>query len=418
MGYFVPGFYIEDKAIDVPLCWSDPGETIEVFWREVCLPQKRGEELPLLVFLQGGPGGEGPRPMPGSGWLPEAVQHYRVLLPDQRGTGRSTRVEGEGISADTLACYLADSVIRDFEHIRQTVYGGQAWTTFGQSYGGFLTLAYLSLFPQGVNAALVAGGIPGLPPDPKQVYSRTFPRAKRKSELFYERYPQDVELVGAVADRIAQGDVRLPNRDLLSVPRLQSLGLDLGMKPGAERMHWLFDRAFARPGQLSEVFLQQVYERTASVFDPLFWTLQEFIYGSESNGPMAWAAATEYLNHPEFSPDRRPLLFTSEMTFPWMFDEVAALRPFKQAVCELMQRVDWPRLYDLDRLAANEAPLQSIAYFDDLYVDQELQVKTLSLVGNSQYWMTNEYEHDGIQTPGVFTRLNQLLVERGGPIKR
>jgi pimeloyl-ACP methyl ester carboxylesterase len=62
--------------------------------REVVDPARRRDELPLLVFLQGGPGGKSPRPGPGNPpWLVEALKTHRVLLPDQRGTGRSTRIE-------------------------------------------------------------------------------------------------------------------------------------------------------------------------------------------------------------------------------------------------------------------------------------------------------------------------------------
>ena len=111
-GYHVPGLYVEDHAINVPLDWRGlepaalaagsaerrgnapspvPGtpEGIKLFYRVVCAPERAGEDLPLLVFLQGGPGGEGPRPGSASdpAWLAEAVKRYRVVLPDQRGTG-------------------------------------------------------------------------------------------------------------------------------------------------------------------------------------------------------------------------------------------------------------------------------------------------------------------------------------------
>lgn len=416
--YYVPGYCVTDRTIEVPLDWTNGTGTIQLCWREVCDPERRDEELPLLLFLQGGPGGKGPRPMPGEGFLPEAVKHFRVLLPDQRGTGRSTPAVWDQAGADYLRCFLADSIIRDFERIRESCYGCATWSTLGQSYGGFLTLAYLSANPSALNACYVTGGIPGVPPVADDVYRRTYPRAKRKSEQFYQRYPQDVALVGQLADRISAGDVALPNGDLLSVPRLQSLGMDLGMKRGAERLHWLFDEAFARPGQLSATFLHQVFARTSSADNPLFWTLQEFIYGSESNGPINWAAERELANHPEFAPDARPLLFTGEHTFGWMFDEIAELRPYRQAVEELMQRVEWPRIYDPERLASNEVPLQCVMYYDDLYVDIDIQQATLRQVGNAQYWVTNEYEHDGLASGEVFTELHRMLTERGGPLSR
>ena len=86
------------------------------------------DELPLLIFLQGGPGGCGPRPLnpQSDGWIEEAIRHFRVVLPDQRGTGRSSRIDthimktmdGEA-GAAFLKHFLADSIIRDFEHLRR-----------------------------------------------------------------------------------------------------------------------------------------------------------------------------------------------------------------------------------------------------------------------------------------------------------
>ena len=166
--YYVPGLHIEDRSIKVPLDWTghEPGhgfdgESISLFYRVVTSPEHVHDDLPLLVFLQGGPGGSGPRPLgPSSdGWIEEAIKHFRVVLPDQRGTGRSSRVDThviEGMDGDGkagaafLKRFLADSIVRDFEHLRRTEFGGARWVTLGQSYGGFLTLTYLSLFPQGV----------------------------------------------------------------------------------------------------------------------------------------------------------------------------------------------------------------------------------------------------------------------------
>ncbi|MDR1851948.1 MAG: alpha/beta hydrolase [Propionibacteriaceae bacterium] len=423
-GYYVPGFYVEDRQTAVPLDWSGVqpgaafgGETIDVFWREVCAPENRNVELPLLVFLQGGPGGKSPRPTNSIPWLVEAVKHFRVILPDQRGTGRSTPALADGRcnTAWYLSKLLADSIVRDFEHIRLSVYGAKRWTSLGQSYGGFLTLAYLSAFPGALNACLVTGGIPGVPPSAAEVYRRTFPRAQAKTEKLYSRYPQDAEITAAVADRLAEGDIVLPDGSPLSVERFQlSIGSDLGVDGGHEAAHWALDEAFARPGVLSATFLQEVYTRTAHTENPLFWTLQEFIYGSGDNGPIGWAAAAERARRPQFKPTARPLMATTEMTFPWMFEQITALRPYREAVDELMSREEWPIIYDEQRLARNETPVQAAVYFDDVYVDCGLQMDTLAKLGNSQYWVTNEHEHNGVRSsPDIFNRLYRLLNERG-----
>ncbi|GAA1726493.1 alpha/beta fold hydrolase [Isoptericola hypogeus] len=421
--YLLPGLHVTERTAEVPLDWSRPeGERLTIFWREVVDPDRRGDDLPQLVYLQGGPGGASPRPTDRSGWLDEALKTYRVILPDQRGTGRSTPVDGEVVAArgdaaagaDYLSCFRADSIVADLEHLRRTVYGGRRWSTLGQSFGGWITLTYLSTAPEGLAACYVAGGIPGTPASADEVYRRTFERVAAKTAEYYARYPQDVDAVAAIADRLAEGDVLLPDGDALTVHRFQSIGIDLGMKPGPERLHWLVDEAFVRPGRLSHGFLEQVRARTSSAAGPLFWTLQESIYGDGANGPTAWAAQRARDARPQFGPDERPLLFTGEMAFPWMFDEVRLLRPFAPAVQELAARSDWSTLYDPARLAANEVPVAAAVYFDDMFVDSGLQLDTLSRLGNARAWVTNEYEHDGIGDPRVLRRLRELVRDAGG----
>ncbi len=70
MGYPMPGMWVEEHTLRVPLDWSSPdGEDIDLFVRELVGPEKRREDLPLLLFLQGGPGARilvRPVPAPGS----------------------------------------------------------------------------------------------------------------------------------------------------------------------------------------------------------------------------------------------------------------------------------------------------------------------------------------------------------------
>ncbi|MFB9473805.1 alpha/beta fold hydrolase [Nonomuraea salmonea] len=417
--YVIPGMRVRDHVERVPLDWSDPGgPTIEVFARELVDPARDRDDLPCLLFLQGGPGGKGPRPVGTSGWLGQALQNYRVVLLDQRGTGRSSRVDGRTMSALTaeqgaayLAHFRADSIVADAEHLRTTVFGGRRWSTLGQSYGGFLTLTYLSRAPHGLTACYVAGGLPSIDPDAAEVYRRTYPRVAAKNAEFYRRYPHHAETTARLADRLAEGGVLLPDGDTLTVRRLQSLGIDFGMKPGYERMHWLLDESDGLP----DTFLHQVLARSSYADNPLFAALQESIYGS-GPGATAWAAQAERERHPAFAEDARPLLFTGEMMYPWMFEEIRVLRPFRGAVELLAARDDWPPLYDTDRLAANDVPVAAAVYFDDMYVDAGLQLQTAARVGNTQTWVTNEYEHDGIGDDRVFARLTELVRRQGGGI--
>lgn len=469
--YYLPGLAVEDHAIDVPLDWRgtssarlagiqgaptsplaeasaaekcDPafeGRSLRLFYRVLCAPENVGRDLPCLVYLQGGPGGAGPRlTSPTSdGWVAEAVRHFRVILPDQRGTGRSSRVDGATIAregdaaarARFLKRFLADSIVRDFEYLRLTELGGARWATLGQSYGGFLTLAYLSAFPGAAAASFTCGGIPHVPASADEVYARTFPRMVAKTNLLYERYPDDERRLALLAARIAAGGACLPDGSPLSPRRLQALGQGLGMKPGHERLHNLLDLAFtagdgsadaalaaaggnAEKVEVSPAFLAGAWEATNVVSNPLYWVLQELIYADgELARPIAWAAERAWSSRPEFSPAARPLMLTGEACFPWMFEEMPELAPFAGAMGELMRDTSFGRLYDEGRLAANETPLQAAVYFDDLYVDSGLQLDTLSRVGASRAWVTNEFEHDGLHGERVFRHLLEEARDRG-----
>jgi len=424
--YTIPGLHVRDHVVTVPLDWSKPdGRTIEVFAREVVDPARKDEKLPLLCFLQGGPGGKSPRPTKGSPpWLARALKTHRILLPDQRGTGRSTPVDAATIAgfdgeagADYLACFRADSIVDDLEHLRKTIFGGARWQTLGQSYGGFLTLTYLSRAPEGLSACYVAGGLPGLDPSAEAVYRHTYPRVRAKNEIFYKRYPDDKALVARIADFLNANVVRLPDGDRLSVRRFQSLGLDFGMGPGFENIHWLLDEAFAAPDRLSDQFLGALMHATAYNGNPLFAAIHEAIYG-EGEGATEWAAGRVLAEFPEFDAKARPLLFTGEMIYPWMFEEIALLKPFRAAAEALARRPRYGRLYDRARLAENAVPVSAVVYFDDMYVDAGLSLATARAVGNLDAWVTNEFEHDGIRQSGsVFERLLSMVAEKGGPLK-
>ncbi|MFD0887137.1 alpha/beta fold hydrolase, partial [Streptosporangium algeriense] len=304
--------------------------------------------------------------------------------------------------AARLRHFRADAIVADAELIRRELAGDRPWETLGQSYGGFITLTYLSIAPEGLAACYVCGGLPGLTASAAEVYSRTYPRVRAKAERFFARYPGDSARLDAVADRLREEEVRLPDGDVLTVRRLQSLGMCLGMSDGAEYLHWLLDEAWTG-AELSDLFRYEVMMATGFVGNPLYAVMHESIYAQ--GAATAWAA--HRLLPAEFAEDARPLLPTGEMFYPWMFEEIAALRPFRGAVEILAADDSWPRLYDPVRLAANQVPVAAAVYYNDMYVDEGLTMRTAAEVGGVRTWVTSEWEHDGVRASGerVLARL-------------
>jgi pimeloyl-ACP methyl ester carboxylesterase len=400
----LPGLLLTDHEFVVPLDHAAPdGPTITVFAREVVAPRKRDQDLPWLLYLQGGPGGRSPRPTGRSGWLGRALQDHRVLLLDQRGTGRSTPATRQTLAglgsardqADYLTHFRADAIVRDAEMLRAALAGTAPWTVLGQSYGGFCALTYLSLAPEGLKEVLVTGGLPPLDHGPDEVYAATYERVRDRSARFFDRYPADLDRWHDVADRLAKHDVRLPSGDPFPVERLQQLGDALGMSDGFEKLHYLLESAFSGD-ELADEFLVAVEQNTSFVDAPLYALLHESIYcqGEASR----WSAQRVRDSRPEFAPDARPLLPTGEMIYPWMFEADRTLAPLQQAA-ELLATYDgWPALYDADRLAANTVPVAAAIYHDDMYVEYAYSLETAKRVGNLRWWVTSEFAHDGLRS--------------------
>jgi pimeloyl-ACP methyl ester carboxylesterase len=355
-----PGLVLTEHEFSVPLDHGEPdGERITVFAREVADPD--GRDRPLLVFLQGGPGFEAARPTGrprGPGWLDRALRDYRVLLLDQRGTGRSSPIGAlPGLTAqeqaERLTHFRADAIVRDAEWIRREL-GVERWSVLGQSFGGFCVVSYLSQAPEGLREAFITGGLPPLGDRIDDVYRATYARTLERNRRYYERYPADCDRVRALHARLGAEDVRLPGGDRLTSRRLRLLGLQLGMSDGAEQLHHHLELPPDSPGFRHDVGFEPPYAR-----NPLYAVLQE---ASWADGcATRWAA--QRLLPAEF--DAAPELFFGEHVFPWMFEDVAALAPLADAA-EILAEHEWPRLHDPDRLRANEIAVAAAIYVEDI----------------------------------------------------
>ncbi len=109
----------------------EPDSLHRIYWEESGNP----DGIPVL-FLHGGPG---------SGTSPQQRRffdpaHYRIVLFDQRGSGKSTPYAS--ISDNTTPHLIAD-----IELLRKTL-GIEKWLVFGGSWGSTLALAYGEAHPE------------------------------------------------------------------------------------------------------------------------------------------------------------------------------------------------------------------------------------------------------------------------------
>jgi pimeloyl-ACP methyl ester carboxylesterase len=420
----IPGLVLRDHSFELPLNHAAPGQTITVFAREVIAPGKEDANLPYLVYFQGGPGSAAPRPVGNSGWIGRALQDYRILLLDQRGTGRSTPVSAQTLAgfadaqaqADYLMHFRADNIVRDAEAIRERLIGQDRWSILGQSYGGFCAMRYLSAAPEGLKEVLIAGGIPSLTRPVDDVYRATYARVVAKNRLYYQRYPGDKERVRHIVDYLQHHDVYLPGGAQLTARRFLQLGLQFGMGDGFEAVHYLLEEAFVAGTDGQAVmhwnFLFHMEQMQTFDTNPIYSLLHEACY--TQGAASQWSAQRLLAEFPEFALDSAgPLLFTGEMIYPWMFEAYAQLRPLKAAADILAATSAWPELYDLARLTQNAVPVAAAVYFDDMYVHREFSEETAALVPNMKLWVTSEYEHNGLRADGAVVLDRLLAMVRG-----
>lgn len=388
-----PGLALVEHTFELPLDHQDEsGPQITVFAREVADPERR--DRPFLVYLQGGPGFEAPRPTrnPGApGWLDHALSEFRVLMLDQRGTGRSTPIGTLGgltpaQQAEYLSHFRADSIVRDAEAIRR-VLGVEEWSVLGQSFGGFCVTSYLSLAPEGLREALITGGVPPLGRHADEVYAQTYSRVLERNRRYFARYPQDRARLSVVRRRLEDQEVRLPGGDRLTWRRFQQLGSMLGMSDGAERLHYILELPHDSPA-----FLHDVENAASFARNPIYAILHEASYAD--------GVATRWSAHrmlpDEFVTDD---LLIGEHVFPWMFEDYGALAPLREAADLLAER-EWGPLYDAAALGANEVPAAAAIYAEDMYVEREFSELTAREIRGLRSWVTNEYEHNGLRVDG------------------
>jgi proline iminopeptidase len=151
-----------------------------------------------VVALHGGPGGASNPSM----LQPFDLGRHRVVMIDQRGSGRST-------PAGRLTRNRTATLVDDIERVRRHL-GIARWAVFGGSWGATLALAYAAAHPQVVDRVLLRGAFLSSGPEVRGLLLSTRQRAPQAWKRLYRASGADraASLLHAVACRLALGQMR------------------------------------------------------------------------------------------------------------------------------------------------------------------------------------------------------------------
>ena len=407
------GLLTRDHRLTVPLDRSGQGDlapdgtgSITVYAREISAAGIDPLSRPPLVFLQGGPGCEAPRPSAdaGLGWIGAILEHHRLILIDQRGTGASSPVDRPDIAgapaatARLLTHLRADEIVEDCEDLRRAL-GLERWSLLGQSFGGFCVTRYLSEHAQSLESVYITGGLPAIGHSIDEVYTLSYEATRAKSEEYYARFPQDRDRMARLTEKAGRGELTTVGGDIVGPERLRSLGALLGRAGGADTIHYLLERDPA-----SWAFRYDLGQCLpfGGRF-PLYAVIHESCWADA--GTTDWAA--QRVRPAIFDED--PTLLTGEHVRREFFAEDAGLRPWLEAA-DILAAHEWPALYEPARLRSTTTPGAAAVYARDVFVPMITSLETAALIPGLRTWITSEYEHDGSRASGgrVFDRLREL----------
>jgi proline iminopeptidase len=202
------------------------GDGHTIYYEECGNP--RGQPV---VVVHGGPGG-GANPTMRRFHDPA---HYRIVLFDQRGCGRSTPYA-------SLEANTTWHLVADMELLRAHL-GIVRWQLFGGSWGSTLSIAYAQTHPERVSGLILRGifllrrqeidwfyqrGCSAIYPDAFEIYQRPIPEAERGDMVaaYYKRLTgpdKDVQLAAAKAWSTWEGTTLALRPD---PDRIRSFGAD------------------------------------------------------------------------------------------------------------------------------------------------------------------------------------------------
>lgn len=371
---------------------------------------------------------------------------YQLFFLDQRGTGFSSpitastlqmlqqgkpnnkdnknKANDEETQTQNLKLYRADNIVRDCEAIRQILTADypsgsptgpttadsekKKWSTIGQSFGGFITMTYLSFYPQGLRESFIFGGLQPLVQHADQVYKCTFRKVAERNRAYYDKYPEDVARVRNIMAYLVRGgggdgEIGLPSGGKLTRRRFCAMGIMLGMHGGLDSVHEIVHRAnndIELFGHLTRGTLSMIDAATSYDDHLIYAILHEPIYCNGPGTASRWSAERVQAEFAEFDIDRAdgPIYFTGEMIYPWMFEDYAELRKVRDTANRVAAEDDWPALFDREQLARNEVPVYAASYVEDMYVDFGLGSETAKSIKGAKVFVTNVMFHDAIRS--------------------
>ncbi|CAK7246375.1 MAG: hypothetical protein STHCBS139747_008005 [Sporothrix thermara] len=428
-----------------------------------------------LAYLEGGPGAGNREPHDYGFTRSMLNRGYQILFLDYRGTGMSSAVCAATLkkrgNAEAQAKYLrlfrADNIVRDLEAVRRclmddpptssssaSVPNKKKWSIMGQSFGGFVSLTYLSFYSEGLREVFMTGGMAPVGKTPDEVYRATYRKAVERNRAYFGKYPEDahsLQLISIYLHGQPDHQLPLPGGGFLTFKRVLTFGYMFGFHGGLDATHAMILRMrhdLDTAGMLTRPTLVAVEQFFPLDVMPLYAILHEPIYCCGRGVASRWAAQRVGAGpgpdsgndddgetpppheFPEFSwladevvaPEQPPVLhaelqqigrtiyMSSEMIYPFMFDTYPELMEMKDAAAIVAEYDDWEELYDEKQLAANRVPVYAATYIDDLYVDYGLAKETARKIGSIKVYETNGLYHNAIRarTDEVLAQLFRL----------
>lgn len=388
---------------------------------------------PYLVYLEGGPGfgNQQPQDMPLTKHFLD--RGYQLLFLDYRGTGLSTPINARHVTslgnaekqAEYLRLFRQDNIVRDLEAVRLCLTkdfpeGKRQWSIIGQSFGGFVSLTYLSRYPESLRESFLTGGLAPVGKRPDEVYEATFKKVVDRNWAYYKKFPGDVERVKQIVSHIMESDgeqIKLPGGGLLTVGRFLSIGIAFGVHGGLNSVHAQVTKMAAdldQFGFFTRSTLTSFEQNLGFDVAPIYALLHEAIYCCKPGVASNWAAARVGSRLSEFSwlatpgqvapkftipPAGEPIFFSGEMVFPFHFETFPELVELKGAA-ELLAKYDqWEEVYDEEVLRKNqhEVPVYAASFVEDMYVDFDLARETAKMVGGIKVFETNSMYHNAVR---------------------